>query len=122
MIIQLYFFTNRTPRYQVYAITKVPNRNEFNPNRYLVRGLNQLDLKIDDMGNNKIRIQNINPAEKDEKFINSGSGYFWNPKVSLSFVISILGDAKKLRHIADGKDSPYFAANFGLVNHYTKKY
>lgn len=124
MIIQLYVFTNRNPRYQVYAITKVLNQNEFNPNRYLIRALNQLDLRIGDIGNNKIRMQNINPAEKYEKFINLnlGSGYSWNPKVSLSFVISIFGDATRLRHIDDGKDSSYFATNFGLVNHYTTKY
>lgn len=117
-------FTNRNPRYQVHAITKVSNRNELDPNRYLVRGLNQLDLRIDDMGNNKIRMQSVNPAEKDEKFVNLdlGFGYSWSPKISLSFGLSFLRDATRIKHTGGGRDYPYFAANFWPVNHFPSKY
>lgn len=117
-------FTNRNPRYQVHAITKVLNRNELDPSRYLVRGLNQLDLRIDDMGNNKIRMQNVKPAEKDEKFVNLdlGFGYSWSPEVSLSFGVSIKRDATRITHTAGGRDYPYFAANFWPVGHFPPKY
>lgn len=111
---------NGNPRYQVAAVTDIRNRNELDPNRYQVRGLNQLDLRIDDMGNNKIRMNRVRPAEKDEKFTNIslGFGFPWSISVGLSFN----RNATRVRHTSGGSNYSHFATNFWPVGHYPSKF